>query len=815
MHFGHFDDPAREYVIRTPRTPYPWINYLGNDRFLGLISNTGGGYAFYRDAKLRRLTRYRYNGIPLDQGGRYFYLREGADIWSPGWQPVRVDLDSYTCRHGLGYTRIEGVRRDISAELLCFVPLDASVEIQALTLRNQSDRPRRLQLFSFLEWCLWNALDDSTNFQRNFSTGEVWVEGSILCHTTEYRERRNHFAFYSVNRAIDGFDTDRDAFLGAYGGLDAPAVVVAGSPRNSIACGWSPVASHAITVELEPGESQELVFLLGYVENPPERKWTAEGEIDLSEVHRLKARYAHSEAVAEAFEALRRHWQAQLGRFELRSEDSRLNRLANTWAPYQCAVTFHVSRSASLFESGISRGIGFRDSNQDLLGSVHAVPDLARSRILDLAAVQFRDGGAFHQYQPLTKRGNSSIGSGFNDDPLWLILSTAAYLRETGDFAVLEASTPFADAPDQPATLFDHLHASFRHVVEHLGPHGLPLIGRADWNDCMNLNSFSKDPDESFQTGAIRGQGVAESLMIAGLFLYTGRDFVEMCRRTGRCELAEWARGRLADMRRAVDRHGWDGRWFLRAYRHDGQKVGSSENREGQIFIEPQGWCIMGGIGLEDGRAERALDAVGALLDSEHGIVLLYPAYSRYDAALGEISSYPQGYKENGAVFCHTNPWIVIAETLLGRGDRAYAYFCKTAPPWREAHAERHKTEPYVYAQMIAGKEAARAGEAKNSWLTGTAAWSYYAMTQFILGIRPDFDGLRIDPCIPRRWSGFQVTREFRGATYHIDILNPSRVSKGVAAITVDGESVSGNLLPVFAAGSVHRVQVTMGRDGS
>jgi len=809
--YGTFDDRAREYVVTTPRTPYPWINYLGCEELLALVSQTGGGYAFYRDAKLRRITRYRYNSVPADDGGRYFYIRDGGRVWSPGWKPVKTPLDAYQCRHGLGYTLIRGEKDGIEAEVLFFVPLGSSAEIHRLSLRNRSRQRRTLQLFSFIEWCLWNAEADMSNFQRNYSSGEVEISGSVIYHTTEYRERRNHFAFYSVNRTIDGFDTDREEFLGLYHGFDRPQVVFAGSPRNSVAHGWSPIASHYLDLDIAPGGEEHLVFLLGYVENAEGSKWTADGRLNTAGARELTARFATVEAVDEAWHQLREHWREVLGVCAVESEEERFDRLVNVWNPYQCAVTLNLSRSASLFESGISRGIGFRDSNQDLLGVVHNHAARARQRILDLATTQFADGSAYHQYQPLTRCGNAAIGSGFNDDPLWLIVSTAAYVKETGDLTILDEPVPFAGTPERTGSHFDHLDAAFRHVVGNLGPHGLPLIGRADWNDCLNLNCFSTDPDESFQTAPIRACGVAESVMIAGLFVWCGREYAELCRRRGRIAEAERAAERIDAMVETVGRHGWDGGWFLRAYRHDGGKVGSSENREGRIFIEPQGFCVMAGIGLEDGRAERALDAVKALLDCDHGLVLTYPAYSRYHPELGEITSYPEGYKENGSVFCHTNPWIVIAETVLGRGERAFEYFRKTAPTYRQDLVELHKTEPYVYPQMIAGKEARRPGEAKNSWLTGTAAWSYYAVTQYILGIRPDWEGLRIDPCIPRSWRGFRVTRRYRGATYRIEVSNPERVSKGVREIAVDGEPIAGNVVPVLEPGAVGSVRVMMG----
>ncbi len=812
--FGFFDDGAREYVITDPRTPYPWINYLGTGDFLGLISNTGGGYAFFRDAKLRRITRYRYNNVPADDGGRYFYIRDGADVWSPGWKPVKTPLDSYSCRHGLGYTLIRGVKDNLEVEVLVLVPVDCNAEVHRVTLRNLSERAKHVQLFSLVEWCLWNAEDDMTNFQRNYSTGEVEVDGSTIYHVTEYRERRNHFAFYSVNRPIEGFDTDREQFLGLYNGFDRPDAVFEGRPHNSLAHGWSPIASHHLEIDLAPGSEDHLVFVLGYVENDGDVKWTEDGRINTSRARRMIDRFATTEAVEAARSQLTQHWDDLLSSWSLASPEDRLDRLVNIWNPYQCIVTLNASRSASLFESGISRGIGFRDSNQDLLATAHNLPGRTRDRILDLAATQRSDGSAYHQYQPLTKRGNAPIGSGFNDDPLWLIVSTAAYVKETGNMTILDEPVRFEDQPDRASSLFDHLEASFRHVVDNLGPHGLPLIGRADWNDCLNLNVFSTNPDESYQTAPLKVSGRAESVMIAGLFVFSGRDFVELCRRTGRDDTATWARTHIDAMVAAVDRHGWDGDWFLRAYRHDGARVGSRECDEGRIFVEPQGWCVMAGIGLDDGRAERALDSVKQHLDCDHGVVLLAPAYSRYHVELGEVSSYPQGYKENGAVFCHTNPWIVIAETALGRGDRAFEYLRKFSPTFREQLGRLHRTEPYVYPQMIAGAEASRPGEAKNSWLTGTAAWSWVAATQYILGIRPEYDGLRVDPCIPSSWDGFRVRRRFRGVLYDIEVRNPDRVSAGVVELVVDGTRVDGNVVPPADSAGVHTVTATLGETG-
>jgi cellobiose phosphorylase len=809
--YGYFDDARREYVITDPRTPWPWINYLGSEDFFSLISQTGGGYSFYRDAKFRRLTRYRYNNVPMDDGGRYFYIRDGDSVWSPGWKPCRTELDHYECRHGMGYTQITGEKNGLRVEVLFFVPLSDNTEIHRLRVENRSGKQKSIHLFSLLEWCLWNAEDDMTNFQRNFSTGEVEAEGSVIYHKTEFRERRDHYAFYGVNHEIAGFETDRDTFLGPYNGFDRPRSVTRGKSANSLAHGWAPIASHCIDIDLEPGESRELVFQLGYVEVDEDEKWAAPGVINKRPALELMARYDSGKKVQQALDRLAAYWDDLLGRYRVDSGDARLDRMVNTWNPYQCMVTFNLSRSASFFEAGIGRGMGFRDSNQDLLGFVHLVPERARERILDIAAIQFEDGSVYHQYQPLTKRGNAAVGGNFNDDPLWLILSTIAYIRETGDFGILEEQVPFDNDEQNTASLLDHLKASFDHVVDNLGPHGLPLIGRADWNDCLNLNCFSTDPNESFQTTENQGGRVAESVFIAAMFVKYGREYGELCERLGMVEEATRAQAAVNEMIVNVENHGWDGDWFLRAYDAFGNPVGSHVNEESRIFIEPQGFAVMAGIGVADGKAEAALDSVERHLACEFGIVLNYPAFTRYYPEYGEISTYPPGYKENGGIFCHNNPWVIIGETVLGRGERAFDYYCRIAPAW-QADADLHTTEPYVYSQMVAGKEAARPGEAKNSWLTGTAAWNFHAVTEHILGVKPTFGGLCIDPCIPPGWSGFRVERQFRGAKYLIQVSNPDSVSKGVRSVFVNGEAVDCRCIPEAAPGTVNEVKVIMGR---
>lgn len=799
MKYGYFDDENKEYVITSPRTPLPWINYLGCENFFSLISNTCGGYSFYKDAKLLRLTRYRYNNVPLDSNGHYYYIKDKDTIWNPGWMPSKTPLDFYSCRHGLGYSIFTGKKDHLRAELTCFVPVGENCEINKMTLTNEGMDTKELSLFSYVEFCLWNAMDDMTNFQRNFSTGEVEVHGPAIYHKTEYRERRRHYAVYAVNSPVDGYDTDRDTFLGAYGENSRPACVMEGRSGNSIASGWAPVGSHHIKLTLQPGESRTYVFLLGYIENPADEKWEGtpeDGRINRKRAEALLKRFDTAEKADTALEELKKYWDRLLSHFTLCSEEKKLNRMVNIWHQYQCMVTFNMSRSASYFESGIGRGMGFRDSCQDLLGFVHMIPERARERLLDIASTQFEDGSAYHQYQPLTKKGNSDIGSGFNDDPLWLIAGTAAYIKETGDYSILSESTPFDSDISKSAPFMEHLRRSFHYTVDHLGPHGLPLIGRADWNDCLNLNCFSTEPGESFQTSGPSEGPNAESVFIAGMFVLYGKDYAAICRHQGMEEEAIFAEKAVRDMEQTVLTSGWDGKWYLRAYDHFCAKVGSQECDEGKIFIEPQGFCSMAGIGLADGYCLKALQSVEKYLDTEYGIVLLQPPYSKYHKELGEISSYPPGYKENAGIFCHNNPWISVAETVVGRGNRAWQVYTRTCPAYIEDISEIHRTEPYVYSQMIAGKDAPNFGEAKNSWLTGTAAWTFLNVSQYILGIRPDYDGLYIDPCIPDTLTGFQITRDFRGVRYHITVKNPGHKEKGIASLKVNGKEISGNKIP-------------------
>ena len=763
MKFGYFDLENKEYVITSYNTPLPWINYLTNGEMFSLISNHGGGYSFYKDAKLRRITRFFYNSPTRDNNGRLYYINDGKEIFSPCFYPKKVKLDTYECHVGLNYTRFITSKNNLSMDLLCFIPSEDNVELNKLFLTNNSNEVKEISLYGGVEFCLWNALDDMTNFQRNFSIGEVEIEPSVIYHKSEYRERRNHYSYFATNEETVSFETDRDTFLGLHHDYDNPVEVNDGKLSNKVASGWAPVAFHQIKLTLKPGESKVIIFMLGYAENDKDKKFLKDGSLNKEVAHKVIRKYSDVINVDKAFNELKARWSLLLEKFTIKSEDEKLNNMANVWHQYQVMMTYHVSRSASYYESGIGRGMGFRDSCQDLLGFVHLKPELARERILDIASIMFKDGSTYHQYQPLDKKGNSDIGGGFNDDPLWLIAATYAYLSETGDFDILKEVIPYSSNKDETGTLLEHMDKAANFIITHKGPHGLPLIGHADWNDCLNLNCFSENPGESFQCFSAIDRGVAESIFIAGMFVKYGKEYAEILAHLGLDNSKILQEVDL--MRQNVYKYGYDKDHFLRAYDSYGNKVGSYENKEGHIYIEPQGMCVMAGIGLENGLAQKALDTTYEKLNTKYGICLLSPCYSDYHLELGEISSYPKGYKENGGIFSHNNPWVIIAECITNNPERAFTYYKEITPTYIEDISDIHCTEPYVYSQMVAGKEAVNHGEAKNSWLTGTAAWTFVALSQYMLGIRPELNGIRIEPKLN---IDFEVTRKFKGHVIHV-----------------------------------------------
>ena len=804
MKFGFFDDSRREYVISTPATPLPWINYLGSEDFLGMISNTGGGYCFYRDAKLQRILRYRYNAVPGDNGGRFYYIKEtGKNPWNPGFLPTKTKLDSYECRHGMGYTVLESVKDSLRAKLTFFVPKGENCEIHDLVLTNETDTEKTVQVWGCMEWCLWNASDDAQNYQRNLNIAESEVEDGVVYHKTEYRECRDHYAYYGVNVPAAGWDTDRNTFLGHMGDWSDPQLVREERSAQSRIVGWYPIGCHRLDITLAPGASYRAAFLLGYGKNPRDQKFLSPGVIRKDTAKAMMEKYRNFANVDKAFADLRAYWDGLLSNYRLESGNEKLNRMVNIWHQYQCMVTFLMSRSASYYETGIGRGMGFRDSCQDLYGFMHIIPERARERIIDIASIQFADGSTYHQYQPLTKQGNADIGGGFNDDPLWLVGAVCAYIKETGDFTILDHPTPFDCVPGTEVPLLEHVRRSVNFTINNRGPHGLPLIGRADWNDCLNLNCFSAEPGESFQTFGPSEGPVAESVFIGGMFVKYGSEYARLCQRIGLTEEAKQITEAVTDMEKAILESGWDGEWFLRAYDAFGNKVGSSECKEGQIFIEPQGFCTLAGVGGRE-YGLKAMESTRKYLLGEYGVELLHPCYTEYHLELGEISSYPPGFKENGSVFCHNNPWIVCAEAELGRGNEAFDIYRRICPAYLEEKSEIHETEPYVYAQMVTGRASDNPGHAKNSWLTGTASWTFLSISQAILGVYPDYDGLRIAPCIPDELTEYTVIRRFRGTEYRIHVRRT-----GAKTMAVDGQPVTDSIAPLTGKAAV-AVEVTL-----
>jgi len=782
--YGFFDNDSKEYVIKRPDTPLPWINYLGADEYCAMISNTAGGYSFYKDARERRILRYRYNNVPMDRGGRYLYIKDSKskDFWSATWQPTMSDLDEYECRHGLGYTKISAEYSGISSEVTYLVPLGENLEVWMLKLKNSSKKKRELSVFSFVEFCLWDALNDMTDYQYNLNIGETSYEDGTIYHLSRFRVEGNYLAYFACsNSKVSSFDSQRRDFLGNYGSMSAPEAVIKGKCKNSIACGWSPVGAHQVKVKLAPKEEKTVIFVLGYAEKP-------------SDVPKTVKKYKDAEKVEEELGKLKEFWSKNISKYSVETEDDDVNTMVNIWNQYQCRTTFNWSRSASYYEAGIGRGMGFRDSNQDTLGFVHQIQGKVKQRIIDLASTQFEEGDAYHQYSPLTKKGN---GRGYSDDHLWLILSTASYIKESGDIDFLFEEVPYDTG--NKSTMYEHLERAINYSVTHVGPHGLPLIGFADWNDCLNLTID-------------KGKNKAESVMVAMMLVAAAREMARLAEISGKTADSTKYVEIAKSMSEQINKEAWDGAWYVRAFDDDEKPVGTSKSKEGQIYLETQAWAVMSGV-ADDARAKKCMDSVKKMLATEHGVMILQPSYDKFHPELGSITVYPPGLKENGAIFCHPNPWAMIAETILGRGDNAFKYYKAILPAARNKIAGLHKVEPYVYCQMIAGADHKDFGEGKNSWLTGSGSWNFVAISQWILGVRPDYKGLIVDPCVPKEWDGFEVKRTFRGCDYYITVRNPDHVSKGVSSVTVDGVKVGGNLIPAMNDKKEHHVEVIMGKN--
>ncbi len=783
MRYGYFDDENREYVIQDPRTPMSWINYLGTSEYCGIISNNASGYAFHQSPRSRRLMRFRFNSIPMDRPGRYIYLRDEADgdFWSASWQPVAKPLAKYRteCRHGMGYTRFTSEYKGIKTSFRVFVPPDKPVEFWELEIENVSRRTRTLSLLPYVEWCFWNMDQDLTNFQYILYTCRMGYAKGIVDYSIRFFPWHEPKAFLASVLPVLDFDTDRDVFIGNYNDEGDPAAVKRGKCFNSIAVGGSPCASVRNRITLRPGQKKWTVYLVGIGDAKTDGR-------------RMQKTYSKRANVEKEFEKVRRYWDERLGKYNCRTPSSLVDSAVNIWNQYQCHTTLNWSRSASFNEAGGRDGIGFRDTAQDTFGVVHSAPKAVRKRLLELLHGQFADGSAMHGFQPLTlKQGKHNLTRHiFSDDHLWLLLAVPAYLKETGDTGLLNLRVPFADAGT--ATVYEHLRRAIGFSWGKRGPHGLLLGLQADWNDCINL----------------RGKG--ESMFSTFLYLRGLAEMVALAKKLGRnADAARFENTRLA-VKKAVDRHAWDGDWFVRGYLDSGHKLGGKKSEQAKIFINSQTWAVLSGA-VDKDKCVAAMDSLNRYLATEHGIVKNYPAYQDSVVEVGAITSFPAGLKENAGIFCHANTWAVVAEAMLGRGDRAFQHYLSFHPAAKNDIADVYTMEPYVYAQFITGKEHPyKFGRARNSWLTGTASWAFVAISQYVLGIRPDYDGLIVDPCIPSNWDGFEVTRVYRGATYRIRVRNPYNLSSGIRDLVVNGRPVPGNRIPLAKAGSTVSVEAIL-----
>jgi cellobiose phosphorylase len=785
LEYGYFSEDNKEYIITRPDTPTPWINYLGNNEYCAMISNTAGGYSFHIDPRDRRITRYRYNSMPTDRPGRYIYVRDSrtGEYWSPSWQPTLTNLDNYECRHGLGYTIISSSYSGIDSETTYFVPIDHNLEIWIVTLRNSSSQDRYLKLFSYTEFCLWQAPRDQNDLQSIQFVGiSRYNENAILYH---FFDESTGYAFFSSNLKTDSFDCSRKSFIGRYRDESNPEAVERGDCFGSEAIGGNPIAATCSSITLKPMESKTIIYVLGVT---PRR----------AEIKGLIEKFTDTGNVEKELERLRDSWNSYLSKLRVETDDPDFDRMVNVWNQYQCRITFDWSRYVSFYETGIGRGMGFRDCSQDILGAVRAFPSRARQRIIDLAKNQFRNGRVYHIYFPLTGEGGfpyyvKENMQFFSDDHLWLIPAVVEYVKETGDIGILDEEIEFVDGPS--ANIYKHLQKSIDFAGSQIGNHSLPLLGTADWNDPLSIPG----PNNA-----------AESVFAAMLLHKSLIELAELSREMGKSAEDKIYSDLARKTKDNLNTIAWDGDWYIRAFDDSGNPLGSKKCKEGKIFLNAQSWSILGGVASVE-RGIKSMDSAKNHLDTEYGLILLSPAYSRFYQEIGALSSYAPGLKENASIWSHANAWAIIAECMLGRGNQAYEYYRKLAPPTKNGMASIHEAEPYVYAQTIAGKDHHAFGMARQSWLTGTASWMMKAATDWILGIRPQYQGLLVDPCVPTSWRSFKMTRQFRDAIYDITFSNRRGVSKGVEAIHVDDKPFEANLLPVFSDGKMHKISVTMG----
>lgn len=797
MQFGHFDDNAKEYVIDRPDTPRSWANYLGSTEYGAIITNNAGGYSFYMSAAQGRFTRLRFDDVPLDQPGRYIYIRDkqSGDYWSNAWQPVGKPLDQYktTCRHGTAYTIINSQYSHIETETTYFVPLGKHFECWLLKVTNKDSVKRNLSLFTFVEYPgTWHCFNDFLNLQ--YSHGIVKMEfvdgiidhgGSVLASPIPGdildggQARHTFLAFLGGD--IAGFDTDRDVFVGPYNAYKNPRVVEKGQCTGSLAFGDDGCGSIQIDIDLEPGETRELVVLMGI------GKAAVEGK-------KIAKQFGDVATVKAEFEKLRQYWHNRVEGFSVKTPDASLNSMLNMWSPFNCLMTFSWSRMASLIYSGERDGLGYRDTVQDFMGVMHIIPQEAKQRLELMITGQCSTGGAMPIVMAFAhkpgKEKPPKEDEYRSDDCMWLFNAVPAYVKETGDIDFYKKILPYADKGKD--TVLGHLRRAIEFNLKRTGKHGLPAGLSADWNDCLRLG--------------LKG----ETVMVALQLRYALKTYIEICQMLKKPVEIKWAQNQLKAWDKKIDKSGWDGKWYVRAYKESGEKIGSKENKQGSIYLNTQSWGVISGH-ADSERAEQAMDQVNKQLATDYGLMLCAPPYENIRCAEIRSVLFNKGVKENASIFCHTQGWVIMAETMLGHGDRAMQYFLSYLPAAMNDKAEIRGIEPYVYSQYTHSKYSARYGASRVPWLTGAASWAYYSATQYILGIQPDYEGLKIDPCIPSTWKNFNVTRLFRKKILNIEVQNYAGVQKGVNKIIINGKEIEGNFIPLDKMKKTNDVIVVMG----
>ena len=803
MKYGYFDDEKKEYVITNPRTPTKWINYIGTLAFGGFVDHTGGALICKGDPALNRITKY-IPQLPASQfKGTTLYLRfrqkDGYNVFSPFFVPTLDTYDRYECHVGLGYTRIVSEFYGIRTDVTIFVPLDGSQMLQDVAITNVSGAPVEIDAIPVVEYTHFDALKQLTNADWVPQTmqSRVYEEGDGRRILTQFAFMRKDFAinYFTSNLPVSSFESDRAKFLGdnEYGTWANPMSLQQAELSNGEANRGDNIGAllHHLG-ELQPGEAKRLISQLGQEESIEKALPKIQAFRDESRVH-------------GAFEELRRFWDGLLSRMQIQTPSSAMNRILNIHNPRQCYITKQWSRDLSLYQLGFGgRGIGFRDSSQDVMGVTALAPQEAKALIEQLLHVQRRNGSAMHQFYALTmvaNEGDSREVEGapkyYSDDHLWIILAVSAHLKETGNLAFLDTVIPFYEKdgevkPIESGTVLEHLQRAIEFTRGNVGAHGLPLLGFADWNDTVNLAAG------------------AESMLVANLYGRALLEMIDLARHLGDAGMEERCAMYYEEMKVRFNEHAWDGEWFIRYFDSDGEPLGSKSNTEGQIYAGGQAWAVISEFARPQ-RARMALDAVYTRLNTRNGIKLSAPGYSGYDPRKGGVTTFPPGAKENGGIFLHANPWVIIAETMIGNGDRAFKYYEQINPATKNDRIDEYECEPYVYPQNILGDEHPQFGLARNSWLTGTASWVYQAATQYILGIQPTYIGLRVDPCTPAFWDGFTVTRAFRGAVYQIRVQNPDGVCKGVRSVKVNGKGIPGNVVPILEEGKTHQIEVVMG----